>query len=401
MVIGWIIMKNNQAQFDINKFTFAGAIITIGIVFGDLGTSPLFAMRAIISEGAEIYDYLLIYGGISCIFWTLTLSTSIKYILVALRNDNNGEGGIFSLFALMKEKTPLVAVATMIGASALLADGVMTPSITVTSSIEGLSLYNPNIGVVPIVLVILSFLFFFQRYGTNIIGKLFGPVMIVWLLVISVLGVSQLIRYPAILGALSPVYAYRFLTEYPGGFILLSSVFLAITGAETIYADLGHCGRKNIQITWIFVKTALLLNYFGQGAWLMENMDKGPGVNPFFSLMPEWFLVPGVILATATAIIASQAIITGSFTLISEAISLNFWPKMKVLHPTFIRGQVYLPIVNGFLWLACCVVVLSFRESVNMGAAYGLAINISELVTTILLSHYQEVVVQRIEFGIY
>jgi KUP system potassium uptake protein len=388
LVIGWLIMKENQALFDINKLTFAGAIITIGIVFGDLGTSPLYAMRALISEGAVLYDKLLIYGGISCIFWTLTISTTIKYIIIALRNDNNGEGGIFSLFALLKEKTSLVAVATMIGAAALLADAVLTPSITVTSSIEGLRLYNPNIGVVPIVLVILSFLFFFQKYGTNIIGKLFGPVMIVWLIIISVLGMAQLIKYPAIFEALSPIYAYRFLTEYPGGFLLLSSVFLAITGAETIYADLGHCGRKNIQFTWIFVKVALVLNYFGQGAWLMMNMDKGPYVNPFFSLMPEWFLVPGVVLATATAIIASQAIITGSFTLVSEAISLNFWPKMKVMHPTFIRGQVYLPIVNGFLWIACCVVVLSFKESVNMGAAYGLAINISELVTTILLSHY-------------
>ena len=381
-------MKDNQVQFDINKFTFAGAIITIGIVFGDLGTSPLFAMRALISQGAEAYNYLLIFGGISCIFWTLTLSTSIKYIIIALRNDNNGEGGIFSLFALMKDKTSLVAVATMIGASALLANGILTPSITVTSSIEGLRLYNSNIGVVPIVIVILTFLFFFQRYGTNIIGKLFGAVMIIWLLVISILGITQLIEYPAIIGAISPIYAYRFLTEYPGGFFLLSSVFLAITGVETIYADLGHCGRKNIQITWIFVKIALLLSYFGQGAWLMLNMEKGPSVNPFFGLMPEWFLVPGVILATAAAIIASQAIITGSFTLISEAISLNFWPKLKVLHPTFIRGQVYLPLINGFLWIACCVVVLSLKESVNMGAAYGLAINISELVTTILLSHY-------------
>lgn len=388
LAIGWSIMRENKALFDINKLTLAGAIITIGIVFGDLGTSPLYAMRSLISEGAEMYDKLLIYGGISCIFWTLTISTTVKYIIIALRNDNNGEGGIFSLFALLKEKKSIVAVATMIGAAALLADAVMTPSITITSSIEGLSLYNPKIGVVPIVLVILTFIFFFQKYGTNVIGKFFGPVIILWLAVIGTLGMAQLIKYPAILEALNPVYVYRFLTEHPGAFLLLSSVFLAVTGAETIYADLGHCGRKNIQFTWIFVKVALVLNYFGQGAWLMMNMDKGPLVNPFFSLMPGWLLVPGVVLATAAAIIASQAIITGSFTLVSEAISLNFWPKMKVLHPTFIRGQVYLPVVNGFLWIACCVVVLSFRESVKMGAAYGLAINISELVTTILLSYY-------------
>lgn len=378
-------MKEEATGFDIKKFTIAGAIITLGIVFGDLATSPLFAMRAVIAGG---FNELLIYGGISCIFWTLTLSVSLKYIIIALRYDNNGEGGIFSMFALIKSKSPWVAVATMIGAAALLADGVMTPSITVTSSIEGLQLYNSNIQVVPIVLIILSALFFFQQYGTNIIGRFFGPVMVVWLLVISALGLSQLVHYPQIIRAVNPVYAYRFLTEYPGGFVLLSAVFLAITGAETIYADLGHCGRKNIQMTWIFVKIALILNYLGQGAWLMANLDKDTGVNPFFGMMPSWFLVPGVILATATAIIASQAIITGSFTLISEAISLNFWPKMRVLHPTLIRGQVYLPFVNLFLWLACCVVVFSFQSSDNMSAAYGLAINLSELVTTLLLSFY-------------
>lgn len=381
-------MKSEDSGFNVGKLTTAGALITIGIVFGDLGTSPLYVMKAILSGGSGNINELLIFGSISCVFWTLTLSTTVKYILITLRADNNGEGGIFSLFALVKEKSPWVAVVTMIGAAALLADGVMTPSITVTSSIEGLQLYNPSIKVVPIVLIILAALFFIQRYGTNFIGRFFGPVMVVWLFVISVLGVVQLFHYPLILKALSPMYAYHFLSEYPGAFLLLSAVFLATTGAETIYADLGHCGRKNIQMTWIFVKVALVLNYFGQGAWIMMNMDKGIDGNPFFGMMPGWFLVPGVILATVTAIVASQAILTGSFALVSEAVSLNFWPKMRVLHPTFVRGQVFLPSVNRFLWVACTVVVFAFQESNNMSAAYGIAINISELATTILLSYY-------------
>lgn len=377
-----------ESDSEIKKFSLIGALIALGIVFGDLGTSPLYTFRAIITGGKDNFNELLIFGGLSCVFWTLTLSTTVKYIIIALNADNNGEGGIFALIALIREKKSWIAILTMIGAAALLADGVITPAITVTSSIEGLKLYSPEIPVVPIVLCILTVLFFIQQFGTNFVGKSFGPIMMVWFITLSIIGLSQLVLYPEILKAVHPRYAYRFLAEYPGGFVLLGAIFLCTTGAEALYADLGHCGKTNIRITWGFVKTALLLNYFGQGAWLMMNFETGFFVNPFFEIMPRWFLIPGVILATAAAIIASQAIITGSYTLVSEAISLNFWPKMKVLYPTLVKGQVYLPFVNWFLWVACSLTVIFFKESSNMNAAYGLAINIAEIMTTLLLSFY-------------
>jgi KUP system potassium uptake protein len=381
-------MKEAVPHLDIKKLSFAGVIVTMGIVFGDLGTSPLYTMRAIIAGGAGNFNELLIYGGLSCIFWTLTLSTTIKYIVITLRADNNGEGGIFALFALIRKKPTWAAVLTMIGGAALLADGVITPSITITSSIEGLRLYSPDIPVVPIVLLIIAVIFFIQQFGTNFVGSSFGPIMVIWFSTLGILGFSQLVLHPDILRAVNPVYAFRFLSEYPGGFVLLGAVFLCTTGVEALYADLGHCGRENIRVSWIFVKTALLLNYFGQGAWLVTHFESGAYINPFFEIMPKWFLLPGVILATAAAIIASQAIISGSFTLISEAVSLNFWPKVRVLHPTFVRGQVYLPFVNWFLWIACSLIVFTFKESNNMNAAYGLAITITEIMTTILLSYY-------------
>ena len=377
-----------ESDSEIKKFSLIGALIALGIVFGDLGTSPLYTFRAIITGGKDNFNELLIFGGLSCVFWTLTLSTTVKYIIIALNADNNGEGGIFALIALIREKKSWIAILTMIGAAALLADGVITPAITVTSSIEGLKLYSSEIPVVPIVLCILTVLFFIQQFGTNFVGKSFGPIMLIWFITLSIIGLSQLVLYPEILKAVHPRYAYRFLAEYPGGFVLLGAIFLCTTGAEALYADLGHCGKTNIRITWGFVKTALLLNYFGQGAWLMMNFETGFFVNPFFEIMPRWFLIPGVILATAAAIIASQAIITGSYTLVSEAISLNFWPKMKVLYPTLVKGQVYLPFVNWFLWVACSLTVIFFKESSNMNAAYGLAINIAEIMTTLLLSFY-------------
>jgi KUP system potassium uptake protein len=292
------------------------------------------------------------------------------------------------LFALIKEKSVWAAVLTMVGGAALLADGVLGPSITVTSAIEGLKLFNPEIPVVPIVLLIIAALFFIQQFGTNFVGSSFGPIMVAWFLMLGILGFSQLVLYPDILRAVNPVYAQKFLAEYPGAFILLGAVFLCTTGAEALYADLGHCGRTNIRITWIFVKITLLLNYFGQGAWLIRTSAANADINPFFEIMPDWFLIPGVMLATVAAIIASQAIITGSFTLFGEAVSLNFWPKVRILHPTYVREQVYLPFVNWFLWIACSLMVFSFRESANMNAAYGLAISITEIMTTFLLSYY-------------
>jgi KUP system potassium uptake protein len=380
-------MDQSEKHLDIKKLSFAGALVTLGIVFGDLGTSPLYVMKAIVRGGSE-FNELLIYGSLSCVFWTLTLQTTTKYILIALRADNKGEGGILALFALIKKKSSWAAILTMIGGSALLADGVITPAITVTSSIEGLKLYNADIPVVPLVLFIFAVLFFFQQFGTHFIGSSYGPIMVIWFLMLAILGFSKLIENPGILTAVNPEYAFQFLQQYPGGFILLGAVFLCTTGAEALYADLGHCGKANIRISWIFVKISLLINYFGQGAWLMANGFPGEGVNPFFAIMPEWFILPGVIIATLASIIASQAIISGSFTIVKEAVSLNIWPKVRVLNPTFQRGQVYIPFVNWYLWFACSLVVVFFKASQNMEAAYGLAITITEIMTTFLLTYY-------------
>jgi len=374
-------------HLDIQKISLAGVVVTLGIVFGDLGTSPLYVMKAIVTGGAE-FNELLIYGSMSCIFWTLTLQTTIKYVLITLRADNKGEGGIYALFALLKNKSSWAAILTMIGSSALLADGVITPAITVTSSVEGLQMYSPGIPVVAIVLLIFALLFFLQQYGTNIVGSSFGPIMVIWFSMLGILGLTHLVQHPGVLKALNPYYAILFLTEYPGGFVLLGAVFLATTGAEALYSDLGHCGVKNIRISWFFVKAALLLNYFGQCAWLIVNKGLPEGINPFYAIMPRWFLVPGIIISSAAAVIASQALISGSFTLISEAVSLNFWPKVKVLNPTFLKGQVYVPYVNWFLWIACSLVVILFRESSNMEAAYGLSITLTMIMTTLLLSYY-------------
>jgi KUP system potassium uptake protein len=381
-------MKDSVNHTDIKKLSLAGMLITLGVVYGDLGTSPLYTIKAITLGGRENINQLLIYGSLSCVFWTLTLQTTIKYIIITLRADNKGEGGIFALFALLRKKTTWAAILTMIGAAALLADGVITPSITVTSAIEGLRLINPGIPVVPIVLMIFLVLFFIQQFGTRLVGVAFGPIMLIWFSMLAVLGLSQLIHHPEILTAVNPVYAVKFLAEYPGGFILLGAVFLCTTGAEALYSDLGHCGKENIRISWIFVKTTLLLNYFGQGAWVMRHLSEEPDVNPFFGMMPEWFVFSGTIISTLAAIIASQALISGSFTLISEAVSLNFWPKTRILHPTYVRGQVYLPLVNWTLFTLCSIVVLSFRDSSNMEAAYGLAITITMIMTTMLLTNY-------------
>lgn len=380
-------MSDQKHSNTLNKVTFAGLLITIGIVFGDIGTSPLYVVKAIIS-GADQITKTLVYGGLSCVFWTLTLQTTLKYVIITLRADNHGEGGIFALYALMKKKSTWAATLTIIGGSALLADGVITPSITVTSSIEGLLLINPDIPVLPVVLVIISALFFIQQFGTRFIGNFFGPIMVLWFGMLAVLGFGQITTYPEILRALNPYYAYDFLAHYPEGFILLGAVFLCTTGAEALYSDLGHCGIHNIRVSWIFVKISLILNYLGQGAWLMNHPTLTHDLNPFYAIMPQWFLFPGILISTAAAVIASQALITGSYTLINEAVSLNFWPKIKVLHPTTVKGQVYIPFVNWLLWIMVCFVVLFFRESSNMEAAYGLSITITMMMTTLLLIHY-------------
>ncbi len=377
-------MSNSET---VNRVTAAGILVTLGIVYGDIGTSPLYVMSAII--GDKPITEGLVYGSLSCVFWTLTSQTTFKYIVLTLRADNKGEGGIFSLYALVQRKGKWLFWPAMIGAGTLMCDGMITPPISVSSAIEGLKVYNEHIPVVPIVIAILTLLFIFQRYGTKLVGKTFGPIMMLWFIMLGTLGVIQIADHPQVLKALNPMYAYNLLANYPHGFWLLGAVFLCTTGADALYSDLGHAGRKNIQVSWTFVKTALVLNYMGQGAWIMSqpNLD---GRNPFYSIMPDWFLMPGIIIAACAAVIASQALITGSFTLISEAINLNFWPKVATKYPTEQKGQLYIPSVNWLMYAGCIGVVLFFGESKKMEAAYGFFITITMMMTTTLLTYYLE-----------
>ncbi len=385
-----------------HKLSAAGLLITIGIIFGDIGTSPLYVMSAIIGE--KKISEMLILGALSCIFWTLTLQTTIKYVIITLRADNKGEGGIFSLYTLVRRYRKWLIIPAIVGGAALLADGIITPPISVASAIEGLETYykGAEIPTVPIVIGILVVLFTIQQFGTKFVGKAFGPVMFTWFAMLAIFGTISLLQSPWVIKAINPMYAFDLLAKYPGGFWLLGGVFLCTTGAEALYSDLGHCGRPNIRISWIFVKTALLLNYFGQGAKLLSMegqqikiIDRTGGVEnviaemkPFFLLIPDWFLLPSVIIATAAAIVASQALISGSFTLINEAMRLGFWPKLKINYPSDIKGQLYIPTVNWALLLGCIGVVLFFKKSGNMEAAYGLSIILCMLSTTMLLTYY-------------
>ncbi len=371
----------------VSKLTAGGLLVTLGIIYGDIGTSPLYVIKAIIAD--KVISKELIFGGLSCVFWTLTLQTTFKYVIITLRADNNGEGGIFSLYALVRRRKPFLIFPAIIGGCALLADGMITPPISVASAIEGLRILNPEIPTLPIVVSIITALFFIQRVGTNIVGKAFGPIMLVWFSMLAILGIMSAITHPEIFLSLNPYYAYNLLVHYPEGFWLLGAVFLCTTGAEALYSDLGHCGKSNIRASWVFVKVALLLNYFGQGAWVLTHEGENiTHLNPFYALMPEWFLLSGIIIATMAAIIASQALISGSFTLISEALRLNVWPKVTIKYPTEMKGQLYVPSANWILFSGCIAVVLYFKESSQMEAAYGLAITIAMLMTTLLLSNY-------------
>ena len=384
----------------LNKLTVAGLIVTLGIIYGDIGTSPLYVFKSIVGDRKITEE--LVYGGISCVIWTLTLQTTFKYVFLTLRADNKGEGGIFSLFALVKRYAKWLYIPAILGASTLLADGIITPPITVSSAIEGLNgvhgleniIAPGNHVTISIVVAIISILFLVQRFGTKIVGFSFGPIMFIWFLMMLVLGVFHIADKPSIIKAISPHYAIELLIKYPRGFWLLGAVFLCTTGAEALYSDLGHCGRKNIQISWIFVKTALICNYMGQGAWLLNQGSDYllPNVNPFYALMPHWFLLTGIVIATAAAIIASQALISGSFTLISEAVNLNFWPRVTIKFPTDIKGQIYIPSLNTILWVGCMSTLLYFRQSSNMEAAYGFAIIIAMLMTTSLMYMYMHYV---------
>jgi KUP system potassium uptake protein len=378
-----------------SKLTLGGLLVSLGIIYGDIGTSPLYVMNAIIGE--HIISEGLILGGLSCVFWTLTLQTTIKYVIITLNADNHGEGGIFSLYSLVKKtKIQWLIIPAIIGGSLLLAEGVITPPISVSAAVEGLLIFNPDIPTIPIVIAILFVLFSIQQFGAKIVTRFFSPIMLVWFLMLGVLGILQIVGNAEVLNAINPKYAYDLLTSDAKGegFIILGAVFLCTTGAESLYSDMGHCGRRNIRISWIFVKSMLLLNYFGQGAFLLLHEGStlsalgANNSNPFYLIMASWFQPIGIVVATLAAIIASQALISGSFTLINEAMRLNFWPKFKINYPTELKGQLYIPFINWLLFAGCVGIILYFKESKNMEHAYGLSIILGMMMTTTLLNFY-------------
>ncbi|WP_179415438.1 KUP/HAK/KT family potassium transporter [Mucilaginibacter sp. E4BP6] len=379
-------MSNHK---DLQKLTFAGLLISLGIIYGDIGTSPLYVFKAIV--GHQTITDTLALGGVSLIIWTLTLQTTLKYVVITLQADNKGEGGIFSLFSLVRRRARWLVIPAVIGGCALLADGIITPPISISSAIEGLKPIYPHIPTMSIVIIIIAGLFFIQQFGTSLVGKAFGPIMFIWFSMMGILGMAFIIQDPTVFKALNPYYGVKLLFTDPHAFIILGAVFLCTTGAEALYSDLGHCGRSNIRISWIYVKTCLILNYLGQTVWLMQHngkvidMDK---FNPFYAIMPQWFLIFGIGIATVATIIASQALISGSFTLIAEAVRLNLWPKVKINYPSEQKGQLYVPSVNWLLCAGCIGVVLLFKTSDAMTAAYGLSITVAMLMTTILVSKF-------------
>ncbi len=386
-----------------SKLTLGGLLITLGIIYGDIGTSPLYVMKAIL--GVHTINADIVLGGVSCIFWTLTLQTTIKYVLITLSADNHGEGGIFALYALVKRtKVKWLIIPAIIGGSSLLADGIITPPISVSSAVEGIRTFYPTINTVPIVIGILFALFTIQQFGTKLVGKFFAPMMLIWFGMLGILGFLQMLNHMEVVKAINPYYAYHLLSIHPEGFYVLGFVFLCTTGAEALYSDMGHCGRKNIRISWIFVKTTLVLNYFGQAAYLIQHEGEtlyslgGKYGNPFYLIMADWFQPIGIVIATLAAVIASQALISGSFTLINEAMRLNFWPKVKIKYPTELKGQLYIPSINWLLFVGCVMVVLHFEESSNMEAAYGLAIILCMISTTLLLTYFM--VMKRVSWYI-
>lgn len=392
-------LTSGTVKAPLNKVTTAGLIIALGIIYGDIGTSPLYVFNAIINN--RTISEGLILGSLSCIIWTITIQTTIKYVLLVLRADNRGEGGIFALYALVRRRKKWLVFPAMVGGAALLADGIITPPISITSSVEGLrklpTFSNIDQYIVYTVLVILAMFFFLQQFGTASIGKFFGPIMGVWFSMLAIFGIIHISDDFSILRAFNPAHAANFINTYPNSLWLLGAVFLCTTGAEALYSDLGHCGKGNIRVSWIFVKSCLLLQYLGQGASLMAHHNQKvitqeykllTGIHAFYDLMPSWFIIPGVIIATTAAIIASQAMISGSFTLISEAMRLNLWPKLKIRYPSEARGQLFIPSLNLMMFVGCVIVVLYFRTSERMEAAYGLAIIATMLMTTLLFSNF-------------
>lgn len=369
-----------------HKISFAGVLITIGIVFGDIGTSPLYVFQAITGQGTHLSRDFVV-GGLSCVIWTLILLATIKYIYFALNADNKGEGGIFALYALLKEKkAKWIVIPALIGCATLLADGFITPAISISSAVEGINNINPNVPVIPIIVGIIVALFSIQQFGTAFIGKAFGPIMIIWFIYLAYLGAINIFKNPSVIAAFNPYEAFKFVTTVPGGFAALGAVFLCATGAEALYSDLGHCGKGNIRISWGIIASVLVLHYLGQAALCTSDafaLKKGATV--FYSMVPENQLLFAVILATAATIIASQALITGVFTLLNEAIKLKLWTNLKVKFPSEHQGQIYIPFINWVLMIGCLLVIAIFKKSSAMEHAYGLAITINMVMTSALL----------------
>lgn len=385
-------VKANERKYDgssLRRITLAGMLVTVGIVFGDIGTSPLYVMKAIVGVNPG-YDADYIIGAISCVIWTLTLQTTVKYVLIALRADNKGEGGILALFALLRRQPRgWLYIVAAVGAAMLVADGVITPAITVTTAVEGLRIVAPSTPVMPVVIGVILLIFMMQRVGTGRIGRCFGPFMLAWFLMLGVLGAVNLPACPEVLKAFNPWYAVKLLVSSPSWFMIMGAVFLCTTGAEALYSDLGHCGRRNITASWMFVKVMLILNYLGQGVWLLTHArEAAGGINPFYAVMPQWMTLAGVAMSTGAAIIASQALLSGSFTIFSEAVNLGFWPRLKIDYPSTEKGQLYVSSVNWCLLAGCLLTVVIFRDSSHIEAAYGLAVTIAMLTTTLLLAFW-------------
>ena len=380
-------------------------LVTLGVVYGDIGTSPMYVTKALLAGNGGIMSVNeeFILGAISLVIWTVTLLTTVKYVLVSLRADNHGEGGIFALYSIVRRSAKWLIIPAMLGGSALLADGVLTPAVTITTAIEGLRtipevhaiMGDDQLNVVIITLIIVCVLFIVQRAGTSKIGRAFGPVMTFWFLFLGVSGLMHVLGNPVVLKAFNPIRGIMFLfsPNNHAGIMILGSCFLATTGAEALYSDMGHVGRGNIYATWPFVKICLILSYLGQGAWLLANAGNTDLVNiadlnPFFQMLPDAIRPFGVVLSTCAAIIASQALITGAFSLVSEASGLDLMPHMQVFYPAETKGQLYIPMVNNVMWAGCIIVVLLFQSSAHMEAAYGLAITITMICTTLLLFFY-------------
>lgn len=401
-------MQMNQSDYK-EKFGMGMFLVALGIVYGDIGTSPMYVMKSIVEGNGGIaqVDREFIVGSLSLIIWTITLLTTIKHVLIALRADNHGEGGIFALYSLIRHCGKWLILPTMIGGCTMLADGVLTPAVTVTTAVEGLRsieamdafLGSGQAVVIVIALAIISLLFIIQRSGTSSIGKLFGPVMMVWFLFLGITGLWLSLGDLSILQALNPVYAIKILfsPDNKEGFLILGSVFLCTTGAEALYTDMGHVGRNNIFISWPFVKICLILNYMGQCTWIIQNQGNPviqaiENLNPFYMMLPEPLRPVAILLSALAAIIASQALISGSYTLVHEAASLDLMPHLNVQYPSDTKGQIYIPFVNNILWFFCALVVLYFQSGSRMENAYGLAITISMLMMTVMFCVYIGVV---------